>query len=410
MRAPPADAEAGVRDAGRRPARLAALYAVALIVTHATVDAGAGAKPALVQFFRAQLGLSYTVLGAIVTASALGGAVAQVLFGLLADARRRPWTAAAGGALAALGLSLTGFVTSATAAALALGLVALGSAMFHPEALRTMHRLGGERRATAMSYFTVGGSVGWALGPALVGAIAGTFGLAGMRWWIAGALPVAAALWLASARVLPFAATRAGADAADSADRWGDYRTLFAVVLLRAAAHQSLTVFYPAYLIDVAGMSRTVASLSLSLLLVSGIVAGPVIGRLADRWSRRGVLVATVAAFCLLTLTLPVLRGPVMWAVLFLVGSASMGSVPITLVMSQEYLPRRTGLGGGLVLAASGTASLAATPFGVLADGAGLGAVIYACAAVAALAAVVALRLPADAPQARRVMVAALGD
>jgi FSR family fosmidomycin resistance protein-like MFS transporter len=263
-----------------------------------------------------------------------------------------------------------------------------------------MHRLGGERRATAMSYFTVGGSVGWALGPALVGAIAGTFGLPAMRWWIVGALPVAAALWLASARVLPFAAARAGADAAAGADRWDDYRTLFAVVLLRAAAHQALTVFYPAYLIDVVGTSRTVASLSLSLLLVSGIVAGPVIGRLADRWSRRGVLMASVAAFALLTLLLPSLRGPVMYTVLFLVGSASMGSVPVTLVMSQEYLPRRTGLGGGLVLAASGTASLAATPFGVLADRAGLGAVIYACAALAALAVAVALRLPGDAPRA----------
>jgi FSR family fosmidomycin resistance protein-like MFS transporter len=394
-------ADGDVVDSGRHAARLAALYAAALILTHATVDAGAGAKPALVQFFRAQLGLSYTVLGMIVTASALGGAVAQVLFGLLADAHRRPWTAAAGGALAAVGLSLTGFVTSAVTAAVALGLVALGSAAFHPEALRTMHRLGGERRATAMSYFTVGGSVGWALGPALVGAIAGTFGLGAMRWWVVAALPVPVALWLASVRVLPRAAMRSTADAAGGVDRWADYRTLFAVVLLRAAAHQSLTVFYPAYLIDVAGTSRTVASLALSLLLISGIVAGPVIGRLADRWSRRGVLVATVVLFALLTVVLPALRGPAMYAVLFLVGGASMGAVPITLVMSQEYLPRRTGLGGGLVLAASGTASLAATPFGALADAAGLGAVIYACAAVAALAAVIALRLPGDAPAAR---------
>jgi hypothetical protein len=62
--------------------------------------------------------------------------------------------------------------------------------------------------------------------------------------------------------------------------------------------------------------------------------------------------------------------------------------------MSQEYLPRRTALGGGLVLAASGLASLVAAPLGVVADSAGLRSAIHFTAGLAALATLFATRLP----------------
>jgi hypothetical protein len=87
-----------------------AAYGVLLIVGHGAVDATAGARPALIQLFRANLGLSYTVLGSLVTASSLCGAAAQVIFGLAADATHRVWMAPAGIALVTLGMSAAGFV------------------------------------------------------------------------------------------------------------------------------------------------------------------------------------------------------------------------------------------------------------------------------------------------------------
>jgi FSR family fosmidomycin resistance protein-like MFS transporter len=377
----------------RRVISLAA-YGVLLIVGHGAVDATAGARPALIQLFRANLGLSYTVLGSLVTASSLGGAAAQVIFGLAADATHRVWMAPAGIALVTLGMSAAGFVHGIGSVVLVLGTLAFGSALFHPEALRTMSLLGGPRRVTAMSYFTVGGSVGWALGPALVAVLTGNFGLGAMRWWLVLGLPVAAVLFLAGRRLAHDHAVKETPPALRGAERWREYRTLFALVLLRAAAQTGVLIFFPGYLIEVAGHSQASAAFALSVMLTGGIVTVPIFGRLADRWNRKSMLVLTLSLLTLLIALLPAAGGALLYPELFLVGAMSAGALPVTLVMSQEYLPRRTALGGGLVLAASGLAALVAAPLGVVADAAGLRAAIYMTAGLAAMATIFAARLP----------------
>ncbi|MER3461393.1 MAG: hypothetical protein C4303_10110, partial [candidate division GAL15 bacterium] len=56
-----------------------------LIVGHAAVDVGAGALPALVQYLRTELRLTYTLTGLMVTAASLSGALVQVAAGWTAD-------------------------------------------------------------------------------------------------------------------------------------------------------------------------------------------------------------------------------------------------------------------------------------------------------------------------------------
>jgi len=371
-----------------------AAYGVLLIVGHGAIDATAGARPALIQMFRANLGLSYTLLGSLVTMVSLGGAVAQVAFALAADAAHRVWMAPAGIALVTLGMSASGFVRSVGAVAVVLATLSFGSALFHPEALRTMSLVGGPRRVTAMSYFTVGGSVGWAVGPILVAMLTSNFGSGAMRWWVVLGLPIAAVLFFAGRRVADDHAARGTSTEPDGPERWREYRTLFALVMLRAAAQTGVLIFFPGYLIEVAGHSQASAAFALSVMLTGGIVTVPVFGRIADRWNRKSMIVLTLSALTVLIALLPAASGTLLYPELFLVGAMSAGALPVTLVMSQEYLPRRTALGGGLVLAASGLASLVAAPLGVVADGSGLGAAIYVTAGLAAMATLFATRLP----------------
>ncbi len=376
-----------------------------LIVGHAAVDVGAGALPALAQYLRTELRLTYTVTGVLVTAASLCGALIQVAAGWVADRHRSLWMVPAGVALTATGLALAGFATGPLTAALSLGVLALGPALFHPEAVRTAYQAAGARRATVMGYFTVGGSVGWALGPTVVAVLAGTFGLRGLALWLAVGLPIAALLAASQRRagvLQPRELARGHGH-----DLWAAYALLLAIALLRGGVHVGVTVFYPGFLIDHLGQSREAASAALSVLLAGGVVAGPLLGRLADRWSRRGVLGVTMAVLGGVVLLLPFLRPPWTYPAVLVLGACSQGVLPITLVLSQEFLPGHTALGGGMQVAASSVAALLATPFGLVADTLGVPAVLRMAAGMAAVGAVLSAWLPTA--RARRAGPALVG-
>lgn len=366
---------------------------VLLILGHAAVDVGAGALPALAQYLRTELHLTYTVTGAMVTSASLCGALIQVAAGWMADRRRSLWMVPAGVALTAAGLALAGFASGPWLAAAALGVLALGPALFHPEAVRTAYQAAGERHATVMGYFTVGGSVGWALGPTVVAVLAGAFGLRGLSLWLVVGLPIAALLALSQRRegVLQ----RRELAAASGQDLWAAYAVLLGIALLRGGVHVGVTVFYPGFLIDHLGQSREAASAALSVLLAGGVVAAPLLGRLADRWSRKGVLGATMAVLGAIVLLLPSLRPPWTYPAVLILGACSQGVLPITLVLSQEFLPGHTALGGGMQVAASSVAALLATPFGLVADAFGVPAVLRVAAGMAVVGALLAAWLPA---------------
>jgi predicted MFS family arabinose efflux permease len=178
-------------------------------------------------------------------------------------------------------------------------------------------------------------------------------------------------------------------------DLWAAYALLLAIALLRGGVHVGVTVFYPGFLIDHLGQSREAASAALSVLLAGGVVAGPLLGRLADRWSRRGVLGVTMAVLGGVVLLLPVLRPPWTYPAVLVLGACSQGVLPITLVLSQEFLPGHTALGGGMQVAASSVAALLATPFGLVADTFGVPAVLRVAAGMAVVGAALAAWLPA---------------
>jgi len=372
-----------------------------LLVAHAAVDAGSGAVPVLVHHFRTQLALSYTATGVLVTASSLGGGLAQILVGLVADLKPQPWMPSVGTGLAALGLSSAGFAHDAMTAGLTFALIALGSAVFHPEAVRTVYLASGERRATAMATFSIGGSVGWALGPAAVALLADLAGLSGMRWWLLVGLPVAGALAIASRPGVWTTEANLGGERDGDRNDWTAYLNVLAVSMLRGGVHVAVTVFYPGYLIDVFGKSPTEVALLLSLLLGSGIVASPVLGRLADRLGPKSVLIGTMAALALLVALLPSVPDPFIRPAMALVGATTMGTLPVSLVLGQAYLPRRRALGGGMQVAVSSFASLFATPFGVLADRHGIVTVLHGAALLAASGALLAARLPSATAEHR---------
>ena len=81
--------------------------------------------------------------------------------------------------LAALGVGFAGVAPSFELTALAVGIGGLGVAAFHPEGARYANYASGDRRGTGMSFFSVGGNLGFALGPILITPAVLLFGLSG---------------------------------------------------------------------------------------------------------------------------------------------------------------------------------------------------------------------------------------
>jgi len=370
---------------------------------HLVVDVSQGAVPALLPFLIAQRGYSYTAAGALVLASTLSSSVIQPLFGLSSDRRSLPWLMPAGVVLAGLGIALAGVVTSYALTFLAITLSGIGVAAFHPEGSRFANYVSGERRASGMSMFAVGGNVGVALGPVLFTPAVLVLGLRGTLVFALPAALMALLLVAELPRLRGFRPDRAQRVAdAEAPAAWAPFARLGGVIAFRTFVYFGLVTFVPLYFVDELGASPALANTALALMLFGGAAGTLVGGRLADRVGTRPVLIGSMALVGPLVLAFWA-SGPLLASgLVFLVGAATIASFSITVVMGQQYLPGRIGLASGVTLGlAIGLGGIGAPLFGVVADAFGLSTTMLVIACLPLPGALLALSLP-RAPEARR--------
>jgi len=103
-----------------------------------------------------------------------------------------------------LGIALAGLAPTYALAFLAIVLSGIGVAAFHPEGSRFANYLSGSRRASGMSLFSVGGNVGFALGPVMVTPLVLAFGLHGTAFMVIPAVAMAVVLFRELPRLVTF--------------------------------------------------------------------------------------------------------------------------------------------------------------------------------------------------------------
>ncbi len=146
--------------------------------THAIDDLYQGAVPALLPFLAIERHYTYAGLTGLTLAATFLSSAIQPAFGVLTDRRRLGWLIAAGLFVAGLGVGLSGLGDSYLITWLAIALSGVGVAAYHPEATRTARGVAGDS-TQAMSWFSVGGNIGIALGPVLVTPVLLVTGLRG---------------------------------------------------------------------------------------------------------------------------------------------------------------------------------------------------------------------------------------
>jgi MFS transporter, FSR family, fosmidomycin resistance protein len=364
---------------------------------HLATDFSNGALPALLPFLKDRFSLSYTAVGAVVLASQASSSLIQPLFGLWSDRRGATWLLSSGVALAGVGVALAADAPSYWLVLLLVLASGFGSAAFHPEGSKFAGFVSGRRRASGMAWFSVGGNLGYALGPLAATALVAALGLRGGLVLALPSVAVALAILAATPYLRSFTPEPAAARVRRGQDDRVAIMLLLGVIALRSVAWFALITFVPLWEVSL-GHSKSHGNHLLALMLFSGGVGTLLLGPLADRFGRKPVLLASVVATGPLVLVF-VLVGGVSGAIaLALIGACVVGTFGVTMVMGQEYLPSHLGTASGLVIGLSvGLGGVAAVVLGLLADATSLRAALL----VAAAAPMVAIALVAKLPPRR---------
>jgi FSR family fosmidomycin resistance protein-like MFS transporter len=375
----------------------------ALSSGHLATDLAQGSLPALRPFLKTEFDLSYTMASALVLAATISSSLIQPAFGLWSDTRGALWLLPAGVALAGAGMAAATVAPSYPLILVCVLAAGIGVAAYHPEGSKFASYASGSRRASGMSFFSVGGNVGFALGPVYASSLILALGLHGGLLLALPGLVVAAGLVYMLRYLAAFSPQQPSQHERAAAESETRGLTLLLVVVgLRSIAHMGLFTFIPLWEIH-KGHGEAYGTFVLALFLFAGAVGTLLGGPLADRFGRRPVLRFSFLAATPLILVYVLVGGPIGVLAVTLSGALVIGTFGVSLVMSQEYMPGRVGMASGLSIGlAIGLGGVAALVLGALADTVDLRTAVLATAAGPALALGVSSILP-PAPRRRAV-------
>ena len=388
------------KNASRLPNKLPFV----LMGGHICVDACQGGLASVLPFLVIQSGFSYTEITALVLASNSASAIIQPLFGWLGDKKARPWLMAVGVALAGIGLALVGVLQSYWLVVAAAMISGIGNAMLHPEGARLANLTGGDDKAASMSVFSVGGQIGFCLGPVISVAAITAFGLAGTLVYLVICIPYALVLLALTPKFRTFGVRAAAQAAAGVRDRWGAFSVVLGALSVRSIVFYGVTSFFPLYLVATFGASEDAASLLITVFSVCGAFATAASGMVSHRIPTPRLMVGCFALMAL-ALVAFVTSGNV-WlcvvAVMVLAPCVNLFNPP-AVTLGQSYLPAHLGMASGLSFGVAVAVGGIASPLlGVLGDGVGLVPVIWILVACAAAGLVFSLGVLANESRFRR--------
>lgn len=358
-----------------------------LMSGHVCVDMVQGGIAAVIPYLVLQNGFLYAEATMLVFAANIASAVIQPLFGWLGDKMARPWLMAVGVLLAGIGMAGIGLLTNYWMVVCAALLSGIGNAMLHPEGGRLAYLVGGDNKAQSMSIFSVGGQIGFCIGPVITVAAVTICGLPGMTIYFILCLPIAIILLRFTSRFESYGVR----DASDSIthgkhDRWGAFSLVLATCSVRSIVFYGITSFVPLILVASFAVDESFASSMITVFAAIGAVATLASGKAADHIAVPRlmigcfiVLVATLVAF----LYSSWLGLSVCLLMIFAVCLNLFNPAAVTL--GQSFLPQHLGIASGLTFGvAVAVGGVAAPLLGLVGDAIGLTLVMFILVAIGA--------------------------
>jgi len=353
--------------------------------------------------------LSGVGVGALITTRELASGFVSLPGGFIIDPLRRYW-----GLLLAVcigGISLGSLILGLSPVypllLAGIAIVAISHSIWHLPASASLSYHFSQRRAMALSFHGVGGSIGDVAGPVATGSLLLVLGWQGILsvYAIAPFFLAFMAVW--AFRGIGGPDTDTGA--ADFNRRkeatkrllrnramWG----IIAVRGLRSMCLVALVTILPLYLANDLGMSPFLRGIHIGLLIAIGLIAKPMMGYLSDRVGRKQVLVPGLIWSCAISLLLAGFsEGIALTVLIALLGLFLYPDQPIltaaTLeIVGQEVATTALGIVAFFSFLMAAVSPLIAAPlYGAL----GLDAALYYVAALFAAAAIILAMVPLTA-------------
>jgi FSR family fosmidomycin resistance protein-like MFS transporter len=369
-----------------------------LSLTHLVTDINQGAIPALLPFMKEALGLSYTAAGMVLLASNLTSSIIQPVFGYLSDLRPKIWLIPLGVLTAGIGIGLSGLSPNYTVLLLLVILGGLGVAAFHPEGFKTAHFFIGQKKASGMSIFAVGGNLGFALGPFTLTYLVTHYSLAATLAYCFPGMIIAIIFMFILNKLRyqsPEPKKVSALSKPQQAGSFGKLVILILIVTMRSWMQMGLVSYIPFYYINYLKGDPLLAGKMVTTFLISGTIGTLAGAPLADRWGHKNFITLTMFLMVPLLFLFLNVQGWGTFIVLALSGFVLISSFSVTVVMAQDLLPGKLGMASGLMVGfAIGTGGLGVTLLGLVADFWGVPAALHSMAIMPVIGVLLCWALP----------------
>jgi FSR family fosmidomycin resistance protein-like MFS transporter len=354
-----------------------------------------------------ELGLTYSQIGLIITCQYIAAAVANIPGGMIVDTVGRK------GLLMAVSLFwigfpylLIGFTHGYLMLLVCVSLVGFGNSIWHPTAIPTLGRRYPDRKGLVLSLHGMGGNVGDAVAPLVIGAALAVF-----TWRevvVMNVLPglVVALLLFVFLGSMQLGSRKTADESQSLAQYWKGVRQLFrnrALVLLstgstfRSMTQAALLTFLPVYLAHDMGYSPFWVGACLFALQAAGFAAAPIAGHLSDRIGRRSIVMGSMATTGVVLVAMALSGGTVLFVGLVaLLGFFLYAIRPVIQAWLLEATPKNMGGSSIGILFGAQAVGAAVGPLlaGMVADRQGLIAAFYFLAATIVIANVFVIFTP----------------
>jgi len=361
----------------------------AISFSHMLNDTIQSLIPAIYPLVKDSFSLSFTQVGLITLVFQMSSSILQPIVGALTDKKPFPYALPIGMAFSLIGLVILSVAGSFQLVLLSVGLIGVGSSVFHPEASRMAHAASGGKRGLAQSIFQVGGNAGSSFGPLLAALIVAPFGQFNVIYFSFAALIAIIVLYRIGGWYKP-KALRAHVLKKHKIEveksPYSRKTIVWSVIILLLLIFSkyfylaSITSYFTFYLIDKFSLSVQASQIHLFMFLFA-VAAGTMIGGpIGDRIGRKYVIWASILGAAPFALALP--YADLLWTTILsiIIGFVLASAFSAILVYAQELLPGKLGMVSGLFFGfAFGMGGIGSALLGQLADLTSISYVYYIC-------------------------------
>lgn len=349
----------------------------AISISHFMNDMLQSLIPAIYPQLKDSFSLSFTQIGLITLTYQVTASLLQPVVGLYTDKHPKPYSLSIGMGFTLIGLLLLSSAPSYGLLLAAVGIVGMGSSIFHPESSRVARMASAGQYGLAQSIFQVGGNAGTAAGPLLAALIIIPQGRQSLAWFSLIALLAIMVLWRVGGWYKNKQVTEKRRNNVHAAVQPKiEIRTvvwpmliLLSLIFSKFFYMASLNSYFIFYLMHKFDISIKAGQIHLFVFLFGAAMGTLLGGPIGDRIGRKRVIWASILGVTPFTLMLPYVNlfwtGPLS----FIIGLMLASAFPAILVYGQELLPGRIGMVSGLFFGlAFGLGGIGAAVLGRLAD------------------------------------------